>query len=1034
MNLAKLSIARPIFVSCLALLLVGLGIMSFQKLPVDMFPNITFPVVVVYTAYPGAGPQEVETQVSKVFEDEFATISGLKRLTSVNREGMSVVVGEFSLETDVREAEQKIRDRASGAKFKLPDDVKEPVIRRVDPADSPVLIVSLSAAVSEAELFHLADAVIKPQLERVSNVGLVEVVGGRKREIHVELDRQKLKQSEISALMVHQRINAAGQNIPVGKDLGSAGEKETVYRTMGEFSAIKDVENVVVNFFGNDVPITVKDVGRVTDGFVDQKSQVFVNGKKGLFLMIFRQSGSNTLKVVGEVKKVIDDLNKNLPARYTETKLEVVTDFSKSINANVDDVKEAIIIGICLTFLVVFFFLGSGRSTLITGLAIPNSIIGAFFLMYVFGFSINVMTLLAISLAVGLLIDDAIVVRENIFRHQEMGKDAKTAALEGTQEVGLAVIATTLTVIAVFGPIGFLEGVVGQFFKEFGLTVCCAMAISLFDALTIAPMLSAYYAGNHHRKPSPWYDNSVGVLLRAFDRFQTFLENMYENAIRVSLRFPFSTLLVAFLIFLSSLYAVKFVPKTFLPEQDFGEFGVSLEMPPGTSLAQMSEVAKRADQILHQHAEVKNSVTIVGNRDVEPNKAEFFVILVDSKKRQLTTGQVKAKIREDLKQLSFAKPVVKDIDMVGGGQRPFNLAIQGQDMKELTEASTKVFEKFKNHPGLLDVEITHQEGKPEFQVVPDPKRALSLGVSTSTLGMELRTQIEGQVAAVFREKGEEYDIKVRLQEGQRDLKKFFDQTYVPNLNYSLVALKNVARGIEATGPATIEHMDRSRSVTIKADINPKGPGMAAVIADINQFFAQDLKDKKEISYAFIGQAENFQELVVNMIRAALFGILFIYLVLASLYESFVTPLTIMLVLPLATTGAFFALLLSGKSLDIFSMIGLIMLLGVATKNSILLVDYTNQLLAKGENIADALVKAGRARLRPILMTTLALIAGMLPIAIGLNEASKQRTSMGVAIIGGLISSTLLTLVVVPASYSYIERFRAFSLRMMKKLV
>lgn len=1025
MNLADLSIRRPTFITCVVLLMLAVGLISMSRLGVDLFPNVTFPIVTVTTPYPGAGPAEVETLVSKPIEDEISTLSGLKRLSSNSQEGVSTVIAEFTLETDVKFAEQQIRDRVGSAKRLLPDDVEESVIRRIDPSDQPVLMVSVTADLSPAELYDVANEVIRPRLEQVSQVGLVEVIGGRKREIHVSLDRDKLKARELSASAVAARLQAAGQDIPAGKI--DQGAKETIFRTLGQYTSIGDVKKTILNFFGSDVPVTIEDVGTVVDTLRDEKSRTFINAEKTLFIVAFRQSGANTIAVVDGLKARIQKLNDELQLAIGKPKIKVVRDGSLWIRANVLDVEESITFGIILAVVVVFFFLANGRSTIITGLALPNSLIGAFILMAMAGFTINIMTLLALSLSVGLLIDDAIVVRENIFRHIEMGKSPAEAARAGTAEVRLAVIATTLTVIAVFGPVAFLKGVVGQFFKEFGLTICFAMLISLFDALTIAPMLSAYFAGSKHAgggKPGI-YDRTVGAMLRAFNRFQDGLENKYERVTHFTVKRPRFVLTMSFLVFLGSCASVKFVPKTFLPPQDAGEFTVGLDLPPGTNLTTMTDTALKVDKLIRSLPEVDLTALTVGDREGQVNVADTYVKLIPAKQRKANTSDVKQKIRDLLKEYAYANPKVKDYDAVSGGQRPFNLNIVGTDQKKLEEIATKVYDKLKNHPGLKDVDTNFRSGKPELQIVPDKRRAESLGVSTVLLGQELRTQIEGVTPAKFRENGVEYDIRVRLKEDQRDLGSGFPRTYVPNINQNLVRLSDVSNAIETVGPSKITRQDRGRFIQINADITP-GAGMGDVMADIERMFKTEIPLPPGMRYVYVGQAENFAEMMESMVAAMGFGILFIFLVLASLYESFVTPLTIMLALPLALCGAFVALFITQESLNIFSMIGSIMLLGVATKNSILLVDYANQLVQKGVSRTEAIIQAGRTRLRPILMTTMALIAGTLPVALGLNEASRQRTSMGIAIIGGLISSTLLTLVVVPAAYSFIDRFRVWS--------
>ncbi|RYZ71306.1 MAG: efflux RND transporter permease subunit, partial [Proteobacteria bacterium] len=706
------------------------------------------------------------------------------------------------------------------------------------------------------------------------------------------------------------------------------------------------------------------------------------------------------------------------------------------IEANVFDVKETIFIGIALAVIVVFFFLGSGRSTFITALALPNSLIGAFILMAVAGFTINVMTLLALSISVGLLIDDAIVVRENIFRHIEMGKNPIRAASEGTAEVRLAVIATTLAVIAVFAPVGFIPGVIGQFLRQFGLTVCFAMMISLFDALTIAPMLSAYFAGtveHLHEKKGP-----VARMLQAFDKFQTWLENKYESFVHKTMANPLKTIAFTLVIFLGSCATGKLVPSTFLPAQDNGEFQIALELPPGTSLEKMTEKGQAVNARVSKEKEVRLTTLTVGNYlGGESNVAEMYVSMVTGKDRKgVNTSQFKDRIREILaKEYPDANPIVKDYDAVGGGMRPFNLNIMGNDMKVLDEYTQKLAKYIKTSPVLKDIDTNYRSGKPEFQVVPNKRRMSMLGISSVGLGQDLRAQVEGVEAAKFRENGIEYDIRVRLMDEQRDLEKDFKSTLVPNINNRLIRLSDVTTPVKTTGPTKINRQDRMRYIQINADIAPGGD-LNGLMSDLQNKMANDpeLKLPAGYTYAFIGQAENFQEMQAGMIMAMGLGILFIFLVLASLYESFVTPATIMLALPLAMCGSLVSLAIARETLNIFSMIGMVMLMGVSAKNSILLVDYANHQLREGKSRTEAMVIAGRTRLRPILMTTFALIFGMIPLAIGLNEASKQRTSMGWAIIGGLISSTLLTLIVVPVAFVYIDRFRAWSNIKLKKLV
>lgn len=1038
MNLPKLSIERPVFITSVLLVILVLGVFAFNKLPVDLFPDVTFPIVTVSTPYPGAGPKEVETLVSKPLEEELGTISGVKTIRSTNREGISVVVAEFTLETDVKYAEQQVRDKVSSARRKLPDDIEEPAIRRIDPADQPILMVTLSAELPMAQHYDLANEVVRPRIESVNDVGLVEVIGGRKREIHVELDRQKLARANLSVSSIARRLGQTGQNIPAGSVSRESAGQDMVFRTVGEFASVGAIKEAAINFFGNDRALTLSDVGQVNDTLADPTSYTLINGEPTLLLYVFKQSGANTIAVAEAIKKRVEQLNQELKVSHQGAKadLQIVSNQARYISLNVLDVKESILIGILLTILVVYFFLGSMRSTLITGVAIPVSLIGAFALMDVAGFSINIMSLLAFSLAVGLLIDDAIVVRENIFRHMEMGKGARRAALEGTLEVTMAVIAVTATIIAVFMPIGFLSGVVGQFFKQFGLTVCFIMAISLFDALTNAPMMSAYFGGQHTPQKARGWRKVFRAPVEGFERIYSGVQDAYVSFLRRLMRVPWLGIVGTVVIAAASCAPLMKVPKTFLPAQDSGEFSVGLDMAPGTSLEKMRDRALEVDKVLHENADVVNTVLTVGSRQNEKNKAEFYVFLRPFGTRTKSTSDVKAEIREALKPFTDANPVVKDIDYVGGGMRPFTLNIAGQDLKQVEDIALKVKEKLKDHPALLDVDTSFRPGKPEFQVQVDLDAAQRLGVSSSAVGSELRAQVEGLTPAVYRENGLEYDIRIRLKPEQRDLEKEYSRILVPNMNERLVELDRVAKANSTTGPASIDRENRGRYVQVLADLAPDGPGMGGAIADIEKWIGKggELELPPGVTHRFVGQAENFQELVTSMMLAALLGLIFIYLVLASLYESFFTPLTIMMVIPLAICGAFFGLYAGGKSLDLYSMIGCIMLMGLATKNSIILVDYINQLIERGMGRVEAIVEAGRTRLRPILMTSFALVAGMIPIAIGLNEVSNQRSSLGAAVIGGVLFSTVLTLVMIPAVFSYMESLRQWLLKFGNRLV
>ncbi|QDK38888.1 efflux RND transporter permease subunit [Bdellovibrio sp. NC01] len=1035
MSLPKISINRPIFITCVTLAIMVVGWACFKAMSVDLFPDVSVPVVTVQTTYKGAGPAEIETLVSRPIEDEVSTISGIKRMTSKNMEGVSQVIVEFVSSVDSKYAEQQVRDKVNIAKPKLPDEVDDPVIKKFDPSDTPILMVSLTGKdIGDAVLYDIADQIIKPRLEQVNNVGAIEILGGRKREIHVLLDRNKLRNREMSVTQVASQVGAMGENIPSGKV--NQGGKELTFRGLGEFRNVQEISDTLVNLYGNEVPTRVADLGVVKDTLEDETSRGFVNGEKSIFLQVYRQSGSNTVKVADDVIKQMEKLKPELAKMEGAPSIKLVTNASQKIKDNVEDVNETIIIGIILTVITVFFFLGSARTTLITAFALPVSLIGAFMLMKIAGFSINIVSMLALTLAVGLLIDDAIVVVENIYRRMELGEDSITAAEKGTTEIQMAVMAISLVVIAVFVPVGTMSGTIGQFLKQFGFTVVFSMIISWFVAMTIIPMLTAYFGGSGHgggahgghaHKPASFYDKTLGRLVKGFDRFQTMLENIYEKFLRVTLRHPLMTIGATLLVFILSIYTVTKVPGAFIADDDSGEITVTLEMEPGTSLDGMNKVGVEVDKIIHQNEQVVYTTMIIGTVYGESNKAEFYVRMKDGKERGMTTEKFRDVLRGQLKDYAFANPVVKKYDSTGGmAQQPFILNIISADPKELESSAMKMFDALKKDPRLKDVNSNYRPGKPELQVHVKPGAAKTYGINTKTLGAELRAQVEGATPAKFREKGREYDVRVRLVEDQRDLNKTYGSVWVPNINRKLVRLADVANGDLTSGPASIERMDRGRYIQITAGLAP-GAGLSDVVNDaVKKMSEGDTKFPSSVRYNFGGDAENMQELAGSTILALGFAVMFIYLILASLYESFITPITIMVALPLALCGAFFGLFLMNEILSLFAVFGFFMLIGVAGKNGILLVDFTNQMMAEGKSRADALVMAGKTRLRPILMTSFALIAGTLPVAIGMNAASKSRTAMGVAIIGGMISSTILTLIVVPAVFTYVDRFRIWA--------
>lgn len=1046
-NIAFFSIKRPIFIASLAVLLIVVGFISFSRMGVDLFPDVDPASIMVTIVYQGASPEEIEKLVSKPVEDEVSSIAGLKRITSQNYEGVSVITAEFVLEADLKYAEQQLRDKVANARPNLPDDIQEPIFTKRDLSSLPVIKASLQTDLPPTKAYDLANENLKLQIQQVSNVGDVEIIGGRKREIQVELDRDKLNAFRISASTVVNQLGSAGVNVPAGKY--EKGANETVFRTLGEFQDLNAIGNSVVMFSGDvSNSVTVKSLGSVIDTaedattlgymyypyknlekpvkkgiFGEKITEVYdknAETRPALFLNIYRQSGANTVAVADAIKVKINKLNEQLANAEGHPRLEVVSDYSKSIKANVEDVEFTIIFGIILAVFTVYVFLGNLRSTIITGIAIPTSLLGAFILMYLFGFTLNLMSLMALSLAVGLLVDDAIVIQENIYRKREDGKHPFAAAEFGTEEVKLAVIATTLVVISVFMPVGFISGTVGGYFRPFAFSIVFAMAISLGAALTIAPLLNAYFGGSGKKNRN--------ALIIGFDKVQDTIDFFYEKILSFTLANPIKVLLITLVIFVLSISMFKATPKTFQPEGDPGEFNLSIELPAGTSLEGTRAVTQKMEQKLRTIKAIKYYTLVIGNSRGETHKATFGIVGVPRKERDLDTNGMKMAVREAVKEFTNANPSITSA--WGGSGKAFTLNIYGTSLPDLDQFSKRVMEILRTNvkDQLTEVESNYKPGKPEFQVKLDPRKMAMLGVQPKAVGDELRTYIAGTVKAKLRENGLEYDIRVRLKPSQRNLKESYSLIRVPNTQNKMIPVSAISTPSEAIGPSLIMRQDRARVIQVTANLVPGG-ALALATERTMKLLAKEPKPAG-VTYKLVGQAEDFAALMTSIFIAFGLALLFIYLVLSSLYDSFITPISILTALPPAITGAFAALFISHFlsntiMFDMFSMIGIIALLGLVTKNSILLVDFALEGMRAGMSQKEAIKRAGLVRLRPILMTSFAIIAGMLPLALGVGEAASYRKSMGIAIIGGVIFSTFVSLVVVPAIFEFVDKFRRF---------
>lgn len=1051
LNLAKVSIKRPTFITAILVVLVVLGLMSYSRMSIRMFPDVEFPYVLVVTQYSGAGPEEIEQLVSKPLEDAMSGISGLKHINSVSQDNYSIVYGEFELSKNPDIALQEVRDKVGEARWDLPSDIEEPVIQKLDPDSMPIVSLSLKADMSSKELYDFANEEIKKEFSRVSGVSKVEIWGGAKREIHVDIDKNKLKAHELTLGTVSSRIQSNSLNIPAGKV--NKGAVELAFRTIGEFKSIKQISDVVVSFMGNDVPVTVKDLGTVIDSVEEEMTRARVSARDAdgnvdvepsLLVRIHKQAKSNDVAISDAVQKRLIEVNEKYKDEPGNPVLTLVADNAKNVRMNLEDVRRTILEGIFLAVVVVYFFLGSWRSTFITSLAIPNSLIGAFLFMSIFGFSLNVLSLMSLSLAVGLLIDDAIVVRENIFRHYEEGSNPVKSSLDGTNEVTMAVIATTSAVIAVFLPVSFLSGIVGQFFKEFGLTVVFAMVISVFDALTIAPMLSAYIIKDKSEEKEPGkVSKGIGkvwnyLTLWWFEKIYGAAEDFYVAVIKKVVKHKLLTILLAVLFFVGSLGVAKQLKFTFMPTAQTGEVTIAFEAEPGTSLDQMDKITKTAEDLIMADKNIAMIVTTIGSITGLANESSLDVKMIPAKERKVTTAEIKDKFRKEIEEkfaeeykdneiyISIANSTMGDVN-----RSEFIVELFGEDASEMSAAVKVLMERYKEIPDLVDVKTNYRSGKPEFQIHMDTKKMESLGVNSVVAGNEVRAMIDGVKSGKFREHGVEYDIRVQLQEDQKDIKDAFNSTYVDNVNGKLVKLTNVAFPLKAEGPSSINRKDRSQFVTVEGNL-AQGGAIGNIQKEAIRIFNEEkakpenAETWKHIEMRLSGDADEMNAMVESILLAAVMSILFMYLILMSLYESVITPVTIMSALPLAIIGGFVALYITGQPIDMFTLIGMIMLLGIVAKNSILLVDYTQQQIRAGHPIDEAVVIAGRTRFRPILMTTFAVIAGMLPTALGLTEVGEFRKGMGIVVIGGVISSTLLTLLVVPAIFEYMDRFRRFT--------
>jgi HAE1 family hydrophobic/amphiphilic exporter-1 len=1017
MLLSDVSIKRPVFATVLMIALVTLGIFSYRRLAIDMFPDIEFPVLSIVTLFPGASPETVEREVTKKLEQAVNPIAGVKHVYSSSREGVSSLIVEFELEVRVNDVAQDARSKIAAIRNQLPQAIEEPVIQKFDIGGMAIVSLAVrSDQLTSRELTTLVDRRVKRRLENLPGVGRVDLVGDTKREVSVDLDPARLDALGLGVDEVVSGLAGENVNTPLGRL--DRGGQEVPIRISGKPREVAGFGAMVVAQRGG-VPILLGQVAEVKDGVEEQRKLALVNGVPAVVIDVFKQSKANTVGVVDAVNREIGKLRSELPP---SVEIQLVRDGSVMIKDSVHDVTNTLILGGVLTVLIVFCFLNSWRSTVITGLTLPISVISSFIVMYFLGMTLNVMTLMALSLAIGLLIDDAIVVRENIVRHLEHGQDHVTAAQKGTSEIGLAVLATSLSIVAVFVPVAFMKGVIGRFFFQFGMTVAFAVLVSLFVSFTLDPMLS-----------SRWVDPDVErkgkrhVVARALDHFNGWFDrtaDRYKGLVGWAIDHRKTVVLAATLAFLGGIAAFAVLPSEFMANDDQGEFQVRFKTAPDASFEETRGRVVAVLKALEGMPEIQHTYASIGAGETGTVRdARVFVKLVDKARRSKHARVLAAEARE---RVAGVAGIVPSVEMQSDefAQKPIMVSIRGEEIPLLKKYGTELKDAVYKIPGVVDLELTLELDLPEYRLVVDRERAADLGVGTPAIARTVGALVGGQAVTTYEdEEGEAVDVRVRLPLSmRRDVSQIGDlRLAVPRGRGApaLVPLSALVRSERTTTPTEISRRDLAREVLLTANLDgvPLGTAVEAIRAAVKKI---DMAPGYQVYYP--GDAEAMEESFGYMFESLFLAIIFVYLILAAQFESFIDPLSIMFALPLAIVGMAGMLLASGDTLSIMSFIGLILLMGLVTKNAILLVDYTKVLRRQGMDRRTALVTAGRTRLRPIMMTTLAMIFGMLPLALGIGQGAEMRAPMGRAVIGGLITSTVLTLVVVPVVYSLFDDF------------
>jgi hydrophobe/amphiphile efflux-1 (HAE1) family protein len=1022
--LAALCVRRPIFASVLILLVCVIGMAGYVQLGVDRFPNVDFPYIVIVTNEPGAAPEDIETEITDKIEEAVNTISGIDELRSVTTEGVSQVIVSFIIEKDVNVAAQEVRDRLNTVLRDLPKDIDQPVVQKLDPDAQPILYFAVKGeGHSLRDTTELADKRLRRGLESIDGVGQAVVLGGRKRQINVTLEPIRLRGAGVTVVDVQRAIGAQNLTMPGGRV--DTGPGELTVRIHGRVADPAQIGDLVVRQEAGH-SIRVRDVGTVVDGEEDYDTAAELNGTPTVLLAMRKQSGSNTVQVATRVKERLEDLRKQLPAGYT---IELVRDESGVIKTSVDSVKEHLVLGALFAAVIVFFFLGNLRSTIIAAIAIPTSIIGTFATMWWAGYTLNTITLLALALAVGIVIDDAIVVLENIFRHIEEKKEKPmVAAVAATKEIGLAVMATTLSLIAVFLPVAFMGGIPGRFLRSFGVTMAFSIAVSMLVSFTLTPMMSSRWLKMHAGA------KSIGE--KVVDAFYRPIERLYGAVLRFCMRHRWIVVGAALLTLGSCVPIAQAAPKGFLPVNDEARFQISVRAPEGTSLEETRLLGARIARDVRDNPNVALTLETVGDDNARTrNLATVYVGLLDPEKRKLTQNDLMDWVRKEIfpKQPKNLRLTVSEVSAFSSGgfatQRD-QYTVRGPDLTTLEKIGSEFADKLRKTPGAVDVDTSLITGKPEIGVYIDRARAADLGVQPADIATALRLLVEGDEVSNYEEHGEEYEVHVRADRQYRADEQGLNLLTVPSSRLGFVPLSDVVRLKEGTGPSRVDRLNRERMVTLMANAAP-GYSDGAVSNDMKAIL-DGMHLPLGYTYSPYGQTREMGRVFIAFILSLVLSFIFMYLVLAAQFESWLHPITILLSLPLTLPFAFLSVILFKQAIDIYSVLGILVLFGVVKKNSILQIDHTNQLRAQGVPRLEAILQANRDRLRPILMTTAAFVAGMIPLVMSKGiGAGFNRATAGV-VVGGQLLSLSLTLLATPVAYSLFDDASRFFARIFRR--